>query len=171
VAVLSKKGQISVEFILLVVICLIYIAGAIWPIMGQGADAAGDVKAVADAKLSSMKLAKALNQASLSSGDMKKTFNLYLGPDSVIACDFPNNEIDYTVTVSYINAISNPDTVNCSQVDVAGEPVGWRCSSSVELLSGAVAPSCPAMQTGGDTSLFRSVVVEKQAGAISVEWA
>ena len=167
-AVLSKRGQVTVEFILLITIGMIYIAGSIWPIVDQGAGAAEDVKAVADAKLSSMKLAKALNEAAVSSGDMKKTFNIFLGPNTTVSCDSANDQIDYLVTVSYINAISNPDMANCIVIMVAGDPVGWDCDSYVEALSGAVAAACPAMQTGEGGSLFRSLVVEKKAGAISV---
>jgi uncharacterized protein (UPF0333 family) len=171
-AVLSKKGQISVEFILLITIALIYITTSVWPIVDQGADAAEDVKSVADAKFSSMKLAKALNEAAVSSGDMKKTFEVFLGPNTTIACDLANQEIDYTVIVSYINAISNPDLTKCVvENDAVGNPIGWRCDSYVELLPGAAGFNCPAMQTGNDTTLFRSLVVEKQAGAISVSWA
>ncbi len=172
-AVLSKRGQITVEFILIVSIGLIYIAGSIWPLVDQGAGAAEDVKAIADAKLSSMKLAKALNEAAISSGDMKKTFNMFLGPNTVVSCDLGVNPVvDYEVTVSYINAISNPDMANCVVDPPAGDPTGWKCDSYVELLSGIAVPGgCPVMQTGAGNSLFRGIVVEKTAGIISVSWA
>lgn len=170
-AVLSKKGQVSVEFILIVVIALIYIVGSVWPSALMGARAAEDVKAIADAKLSSMKIANALNEASVSGGDMKKTISLFLGANSEISCDLANDRIAYSVVVDYVNAASNPDPLNCIVEPPTGTPVGWKCQSGVNLNAGLSGFTCPTIKTGPSNSLFRSLVVEKKTGNVSVSWA
>jgi uncharacterized protein (UPF0333 family) len=170
--ILSERGQISIEFILIVTISLVYINFYVWEAVETASQTAVDIKAVADTKVSSMKLANALNEAATSNGDMKKTINIFLPENAMIACNVadPNNaSIDYDVMVSHMQW--NPDVFNCVEQFDAEEAIGWTCSSEVELLPDAAAGllitgGCPAM----NIPLFKQIVVERIGPAISVNW-
>ncbi len=167
---MSRRGQISIEFILIVTISLVYINFYVWESVESASMTATDIKAVADTKVSAMKLANAMNEAATSSGNMKKTINIFLPQNAMITCNLANETIDYDVMVSHMKR--NPDIINCPEekYDGAGDPIGWMCSSEVELLPSAAAmldPSgCPAM----DRPLFKQVTVQRLDNDITVDW-
>jgi hypothetical protein len=164
---LSKRGQISIEFILIITISLVYINVYVWEAVESSSQTATDIKAVADTKVSSMKLANALNEAATSSGNMKKTINLFLPENAMITCNEPAESIDYSVMVSHMQW--NPDVINCVEVFDGTDPIGWMCSSEVELLPSAVTGlvgGCPDM----DRPLFKQITVERLGPAITVDW-
>lgn len=174
--ILREKGQVSIEFILIVTIALVYIYGVIWPIVDDSTNAAADIKAVADTKVSAMKLANALNEASVSSGDMKKTINIFLPDGGSIECQTGNDFITYKTLVAYVGkwdpmspAGWNPDEDHCTlvlQPIPADRPDWFECSSTVELLE-PLQEDCPGTMVG---SLFRKFVVQKTSGAVSIGW-
>ena len=163
VLALNKKGQISVEFILIVTIAFVYIGATVLPIATDSAQAAFDVKGVADTKLSATKMVNALNEAASSSGDMKKTVSIVLPENSEISCDGDANEVKYDVRVT--GSGGNPDEVNCipsTDLDPQGNPKYYTCSSIMPLVAGA---STQFSITG---PIFKEAVVEKNGGGISV---
>ena len=168
--ILSRRGQISIEFILIVTISLVYINFYVWESVESASMTATDIKAVADTKVSSMKLANAMNEAATSSGNMKKTINIFLPENAMIACNVadPNNaSIDYDVMVSHMQW--NPDIIHCVEQFDEADPIGWMCSSEVKLLPDAatmLSGSCPAM----NRPLFKQITVEKLGSTITVDW-
>ena len=178
--VLREKGQVSIEFILIVTISMVYIYGVIWPIVDDSTSAATDIKAVADTKISAMKLANALNEASVSNGDMKKTINIFLPDGGSIECQTGNDFITYKTLVAYVGSWDsgnpapaadswNPDEDHCTYVpqpDPDDRPDWFECSSTVELLE-PLQEDCPGTIVG---SLFRKFVVQKTGGAVSIGW-
>lgn len=156
VLALSRKGQISIEFILIVTIALFYIGATVLPIVTDSANSASDVKAVADTTLSATKIANTLNEAASSSGDMKKTVSIVLLASSKISCDGVANMVNYDVNVTASGG--NPDELNCHETG----PLNYECSSSVPLVSGA----STAFEIRGP--LLKKVIVEKDSGIISV---
>lgn len=170
--ILNQKGQISIEFILILVFGLVYIIGIIGPVVDESAQATVDIKSVSDTKVSAMKLANALDEAGTSSGNMKKTIQLLIPKDSEIICNTTVDEegIDFIATVSPIGGGWNPDDSKCTTIeDPPGTTVGFKCSSKIGILSDTAAEitDCPIM-TG---PLFRTIVVEKTAAGISVNWS
>jgi len=179
-ATLKEKGQVSIEFILIVAIALVYISAVVWPTVENSVQAAVDVKSVADTKLSAMKLANALDEATSSSGDMKKTISIFLPDSGTIWCSSTEKVIHYSTLVGYIGQwdasydaarmnIVNPDTENC-EVDpplpLTERPDGFKCESEIELLE-VLTDNCPSSMVG---PLFRKVVVEKGDTGITIEW-
>jgi len=162
---LRQKGQVSIEFILIVVIALVYISGFVWPSIEIASSAATDVKAVADTKASAMKIATALDEAAVSNGDMKKTVSIFLPNGATLNCDAANNEIDYELLISYIENWEPGDCV--LYIDSEGNDF-TECSSSISVLQDAVPANCPEIIEG---PLFRELEIEKAAGAITVAWA
>jgi len=161
---LKQRGSVSIEFILLLAISLVYINGVIWPITLNSSQATADIKAIADTKVSAMKLANALDQAITSDGDMKKTMNFFVPENGSITCN--GDKVEYAVLVDYMRGW-NPDETNCVvEPDAPADPIGWKCSSYVELIADP-GSGCPAM----DGPLFQELVVKKTSGTISVDWA
>lgn len=160
---MNKKGQISIEFILIVTIAFAYIGATVWPIATDSAQAAFDVKAIADTRLSATKIANALNEAASSSGDMKKTVSVVLPENSEISCDGAADEVKYKARIT--SSGGNPDEMNCipsTELGPQGNPEYYTCSSSVPLVSGA---STLFSITG---PIFKEAVVEKAASGLTV---
>ena len=176
---MREKGQVSIEFILIVTIALVYIYGVIWPIVDNSTNVATDIKAVADTKISAMKLANAVNEASVSSGDMKKTINIFLPEGGEITCNTGESKIDFNTMVAYVGKwevgfdpeIMNPNPANCIAVldsidPVNNRPIGFNCGSSVSLLE-PLQEDCPGTMVG---AIFRKFVVQKTGGTVSMGW-
>ncbi len=160
---IGRKGQVSIEFILIVTIALFYITSVVWPIVNESTTAAEDVQGISATKISAMKIANALNEAESSSGDMKKTIIISLPTDAIISCD-GTDEIKFT---AYVDAAGgNPDEINCDPI-IEGVPpddtiVNYKCDSTIDLITGA-----------GTTfniigPIFKDFVVAKDNSEISV---
>ena len=164
--ILNQRGQISIEFILILVFGLVYIIGIIGPVVDESAQATVDIKSVSDTKVSAMKLANALDEAGTSSGNMKKTIQILIPKGAGLTCNTNGGAegVDFTATVSYIGGGWNPDADNCTDFGT-----GFTCSSKIGILSDTATAltGCPIM-TG---PLFRTVVVEKTGAIISVNWS
>lgn len=171
-AYIGKKGQVSIEFILIVTIALIYINVSVWPTIEAGSQIATEVKAVADTKIAAMKLAGSLNEAFLSSGDMKKTIGLGLPKNGKITCGSGDSSIGFETQIIKLKGVSgggfNPDVENCVETS---DPAGWTCSSSISLLEGETLPQGCA-EVGGpmEGPVYREMIIEKKDGAVSFYW-
>ena len=171
---LNKKGQVSIEFILILTFGLVYITAFVWPVVEDSSQAAFDVKAVSDTKVSALKLANALDQAALSSGDMRKSIKIFLPRDSKLECNTTEGSegIEFSAFVSTIGGSWNPDQDNCSAIeDPPGTVVGFECVSKVPILADAAAEldnggGCPMMAG----PIFRNLVVEKSGSGTTVSW-
>ena len=163
---LGRKGQVSIEFILIITIALFYITTVVWPIVESSTEAASDVKGISDVKISAMKISNALNEAESSSGDMKKTMGISLPDKAVISSDGS----DEIILVAYVDAIGgNPDEISCVPGDDTGPPdftlLNYRCGSSISLISGA---GTVFNITG---PIFKNLVVQKTGGIVNVGWS
>jgi uncharacterized protein (UPF0333 family) len=71
-------GQISVEYLLLIVVVLIIISSVTIPLIGQSVDASNDVSNVADAKNAVNELANGVNIIYANGPGAKRTLNVYI---------------------------------------------------------------------------------------------
>jgi len=174
---LNQKGQVSIEFILIVTIALIYVNAVVWPTVESSSQAAIDVKAVSDTKVSAMKLANAINEAETSSGNMKKTVNVFIPKDAKITITKNVNTISHETMVSYMNNFNPMEkigNIGCDPVlDPSGNTIGFLCISSVEILTTAsnnlLLPTNPnPFEIKGPR--FGQIEVEKTDTTISVDW-
>lgn len=177
----KSRGQVSIEFLLIIIISLIYIYTVARPVLvDTGAAAAEDVKRVSDAKIAAQKLANSINEAAAGSGESKRTVHLFLPAKASVACG--ENVIEYTAKIANLYC-RNPlekkteeqpisegactySAGNCSGPPYEGE---YECGGSIELLDSAD-PNCDAVGSI-EGPLYRAVVVEKGAAGITVEWA
>ena len=170
---IGRKGQVSIEFILIVTIALFYITSVVWPIVNESTTASEDVQGISATKISAMKIANALNEAASSNGDMKKTISISLPLNAVI--ESPNPELpinlDTIKFTAFVDAAGgNPDEINCEigETEVIGEEtitLNYKCTSTIELITGAGT----TFNISG--LIFRDFVVEKDISGVSAGWA
>lgn len=159
-----QKGQVSIEFILLIVITLVYIYGTVWPLINDATVAAEDVQRVSDTKISAQKLANALNEAAANSGESKKTIHLLVPNKASISCS--GNQINFTVDVNKMNE-KRPKPRGCEEI---GSPPYFECSASIALLQTAVPSNCASLKIQGPLPPFKAYAITRDsAGVIKVE--
>jgi|TARA_B100002003_G_C13987179_1_gene477148 hypothetical protein len=163
----NRKGQISIEFILIMLIALIYIYSVIQPTLQISAQSTEDVAMVSNVKLSAQKLAGAINQLEANASDGQRTIGLFIPDGTYIECtDDPvttDPAIEFSATLS--DNLGTPS--GCSGANPA------ICTESISLL---IDPTC---DFGGGSekleavggNIFEKFVVKKEAGGISVGYA
>jgi len=90
-----KKGQTSIEFMLLIVIVLMYIQTVITPNLNETLISVSDTTRVAEARLATEKLTNAINYVAASNSESKTTVNLFLPERTIILCDEGKKIIGY----------------------------------------------------------------------------
>ncbi|MFH1663508.1 MAG: hypothetical protein ABH986_01715 [archaeon] len=90
-----KKGQTSIEFMLLIVITLLYIQTVISPNVNETLTSVNDTTRVAEARLATEKLANAVNYVAASNSESKTTVNLFIPERTIILCDEINKRLRY----------------------------------------------------------------------------
>lgn len=123
---MDRKGQISVEFIFLILIFLIIMGSITIPLVGNSIDAAMDVSKVSDSKATVQNIANAVNIINANGPGAKRTLDVYL-PNTYVL-----NVNDDTKIISFDVPLSNgtTKTVNASidRTATAGIPLdkGWN---------------------------------------------
>ena len=169
---IGRKGQVSIEFILIVTIALFYITSVVWPIVNESTTASEDVQGISATKISAMKIANALNEAASSNGDMKKTISISLPLNAVI--ESPNPELpinlDTIKFTAFVDAAGgNPDEINCVDGDIGPAPdnlvLNYECTSTINLITGAGT----VFNISGP--IFKDFIVKKDISGVSAGWA
>ncbi|MDP6671332.1 MAG: class III signal peptide-containing protein, partial [archaeon] len=83
----NKKGQISIEFILIMLIAIIYIYSVIQPTLQISAQSTEDVARISNVKLSAQKLAGTINQLEANASEGRRTIDLFIPDGSYIECN------------------------------------------------------------------------------------
>lgn len=156
----------SIEFILLIVITLVYIYGTVWPLINDAIFAAEDVQRVSDTKIAAQKLANAVNEAAAGSGESKRTIHLLVPAGASIECDSANKKINYAVDVNNLHErnplAKDPTGIGCERKALVPTPANFKCTSSIALLESI---NCTTLQG----PLFKAIVITKNsAGVITV---
>ncbi len=119
----NRKGQASIEFMLLLIVMLLYIQLIIMPSIDISSKSANDIMRLGEARFAAEKLANTIDYVASSSGESKQTIKLFVPEDATIICNFNNPEgksIDFEVKIS-------EETKEC--------PDG-KCEKSISLLEG-----------------------------------
>lgn len=115
--ILNKRGQVSVEFMLLIVIVLLYIQTVIQPSLTIAANSVNDSVRVGQARFAAEKLSNAVEFAQSTYGETKQTIKILIPKDSKIECDQDNKKFEMKVTI-------NSDIAACPQPkDISNIPM------------------------------------------------
>ena len=102
--VLNKKGQISIEFVLILLIGLLYLQTISSAVITPAIDSAKDVSNVGEARLAAEKIVNSVNELSVSPGDAKKTIRVYVPENSTVTIS--DSGVEFSVNLSSTNVPS-----------------------------------------------------------------
>ncbi|MGZ7067028.1 MAG: class III signal peptide-containing protein [Methanobacterium sp.] len=102
---MDSKGQISAEYLLLVVVILIILGSVTIPLMGKSIDASNDVSWTSDAKVAVESVANAVDIVYANGPGAKRSIDIYI-PQNGMALQTKGNNI-YIVTALSGNTTKN----------------------------------------------------------------
>lgn len=151
----SRKGQISIEFMLILLICIGYLHMLTATVIGPSIDAAEDITRLGQAKLSAEKLASAINEMGSSLGEGKRTLHLFVPKDSELGCTGTN--VYFKVTLYGGEAPGCND--NGTGIFVCDQSIPVSSINSCSL----------SINTDGfDKGVFELVTIKKNSSGINV---
>ena len=98
-AILNEHGQVTIEFLLVLVIMLLYVQVLVIPISDSAVQAIEDVSRVANATLSTSKIVDNISFVSSLPGNSRQVVYIYVPKDSEITCNQLNNSVDFKVNL------------------------------------------------------------------------
>jgi uncharacterized protein (UPF0333 family) len=96
---LNAKGQVSIEYILILVIMLIYIQIMVQPILETAVESSEEISQLGQVKAATEKLSNAVDFISLSSGNSKQTVGFYLPAHTAINCLGSSKEFRFSADI------------------------------------------------------------------------
>ena len=146
----NRKGQASIEFMLLLIIMLMYVQLIIVPSIDVAAASSEDVVRLGEARFAAEKLANTVNYVSASTGESKQTIKLFVPRETTIECNDTDNTIDFSVNMS----METGGIIGCS---------GTLCEKSIPVMT-ATDLVCVMSQVLGPN--LATVVVNKEASGV-----
>ncbi len=112
----SMKGQTSIEFMIIILLMLIYLTTQIQPAMLNAGNALNDTKIVAQASIAARTIASSISEVGSLSGQSQKTITVFIPKGIKIECGFPEPtnqqqtaKIYFTATLENRAPISHKD--------------------------------------------------------------
>lgn len=125
----NKKGQISIEFVLLLVVMLVYFNAVIQPILEQAFDSTDDITRLSQTRNAAQKLVNSIDYISLSAGDTEQIIRLFL-PRGVTSFKCTPTKVSFTMRLNraarntVCDAADGDDATLCTKefsvVDIPG---------------------------------------------------
>ena len=156
-----NKGQISLEFMLLISIMLLYISTIILPNVEIASSAAKEVAGVSQGRLAAEKIVDTANFISLSGINSRQTIKIYIPQNASIDCDevgLTSADINFTYVLQNTEPITacNPPSNVCEKLlrTVSGQ--AFQC-----LNFPVIGPSTPRIKIEKilDTATGTKVVI------------
>ena len=161
---MKKKGQVSIEFVLLLVIMLIFVQIMIQPILDTAVQSSEEISQLGQVKAAAEKLTNSVDFISLSSGNSKQTVSFYLPPTTLIRCSPATKEFNYSAAVNI--------THEACQNDADGDDL--RCTRKIPIV-GSSQLNCVGFGSGlqlsslGETGRYYDIAVRKVGDTVYVE--
>ncbi|WP_455241033.1 class III signal peptide-containing protein [Methanothermobacter tenebrarum] len=95
---MDDRGQLSVEYLLLVFVIILILGGVTIPLVGRAIDASNDVSRASDAKVAVESIADAADVVYSNGPGAKRTVSFYIPQDGTLG--YSNNMIYFTITFS-----------------------------------------------------------------------
>ena len=104
-------GQISVEYLLLIVVILVIMSAVTIPLIGKSIDASNDISWTSDAKNAVSSIANAVNLVYANGPQAKRTLSVYIPKDGM---ELQNNGTYLLLNTALNNGTSKPvnSTIN-----------------------------------------------------------
>ena len=106
---LNGRGQVSIEYILLLIIMLIYVQIMIQPILETAVNSSEEISRLGQVKAAAEKLTNAVDFVSLSSGNTKQTVSFFLPPETSISCSPSTKQFTYTANINITHEACQDD--------------------------------------------------------------
>lgn len=179
-AVKNKRGQTSIEFILLILFVLVYISSVTNPMVATANNSAEEVSSLGNAKIASQKIANAIDYVALAP-NAKKTINVFVPENSKIIINMANNSVDFNADMDNTENPKPcpPGEASCCRIpDGSGENIlvcsgQTNFSNAITLISEDITldynpEAVPAENNIIYGKTLKEVVVENTAGVITV---
>ena len=150
-----KKGQISMEFILLIVVMLLYLQTIIQPLADTSVNSVDDVTRLSQVKLAAEKLVSVVDYVSSQSNESKYSTLLAIPKDANISCNSLTGSVTYRVVMA--EQSTNP---KCP-----GFGTGSLCEDSIMFLDSDVGCNLPDI-AGPNT--YTVSVVKDDSGVVAI---
>jgi len=95
---MDSRGQVSLEYLLLILVVLLVLGGVTIPLIGSSIEASTDVSRASDAKVAVQTLSDAADIVYSNGPGAKRTVSFYIPVDGTLI--FANNSVIFTVTYS-----------------------------------------------------------------------
>jgi len=174
----NKKGQVSIEFVILILFMLVYISSVAGPMVASANNTAEEISALGSAKIASQKLANAIDEVSLAP-KAKKTVSVFVPENSILEIDSASKTIKFRVEMknSENPKPCPPGEENCCKTETTEERERLVCSGQAEFTAGNVStslnynPSAPGENNLIIGKTFAEITVYNNGSAISVSYA
>ena len=121
---MNKKGQLSLEFVLIMVVILLFMQTIILPSVDIAVSSAKDVKKVSEVSFAAEKLADTINYVASSSGDTIHNVSVYIPEGAALSCE------DVVIRMT---ATLERDAVGCTNSAVCDKTFPLVESSSLDI--------------------------------------
>ena len=178
----SKKGQISIEFMLIILITLTYLQLLTATVINPSIDSVEDTTRMGQARLSAEKMTSTINEIASSMGEGKKAINIYVPKDATLECvtDGMNEYIEFSVllygTEIAACGLSDGSGTTLSDLDDDNPPDHTTCTKRFPLNVTSTNLTCNFVDPhhldtmDKDKGLFRPIYIKKDtSGVITVE--
>lgn len=155
---LNSKAQVSVEFMLIVMIIILYVVNVIQPIVVASADSAEDVARISQINFAAEKLASSVSYVHSLPGESWVSINLFIPAGSKIECD----------TVNCPSAICYSADISSDLLSVSA-CVNSVCKKNISLPSGISLICSSAVNTSLNGGLQVVRIRKDSSGDVHVE--
>lgn len=158
----ARKGQIAIEFILILIIMLIYIQTMIQPMLDSSINSIEEVSRLGQTRAATQKLVNAVDYVALSNGDAKQTISFYLPPNASITCQPASFIFSSRIAVPHESCMEDLDPDEST-----------LCTQSIPVL-GVASIECRdfgsngVISTMGTAGIFYEISVRKSEEVIYV---
>lgn len=135
---MNQNGQISLEFMLLLVFILVYITSSVVPSVELAAISTQEIQGLGQARISAEKIANAVNRLQAQSSGAKQSIIVLVPKDANILCETsPDNTIGFSFGLQGLAATAcenddDTDPIVCTKKFVVNAPA-FSCASNFPL--------------------------------------
>ncbi|MBS3061200.1 MAG: hypothetical protein J4215_01295 [Candidatus Diapherotrites archaeon] len=127
---MNQNGQLSIEFMLILIVSIVYINTVIFPMVDFGQTTLNEIYGLGQTRMATQKIVNTINSVVLQSSTSKQIISMTLPKNSRIECvTAPQNGIKFTYTLSDIAQSCSVSTTCTRTIPVELPPgVSLNCA-------------------------------------------